>query len=145
MSKTVRFEASHTNTVNASASDIWAIWTDVSKWTALDAGNGKASLRGSFAPGSVVSLTLRNGSTFEVHLKTVTKNEEFSYETAVPGGVVRTYHKMKQSGDHLIVTYALEAEITEKEAHAFSIGLWQNLVAGIPSQVENVTALARAA
>lgn len=144
-SKTVKFVASHTNTLNASPRDVWAIWSDVSKWQALDAANREAAIRGKFAPGSVVTLRLRDGNSVEVHIKTVKENEEFSDETILPSGVVRTQHKMEQSGDNLILTYTIEAEIAADDARAFSTGMWQNLVAGVPSQVDNVAALARAA
>ncbi|MBY5775264.1 polyketide cyclase [Rhizobium leguminosarum] len=144
-SKTVRFVASHTNTIEASASDVWAIWSDVSKWHALDAGNRQASIKGSFAPGSVITLGLRDGGSVDVTLKTVKKDEEFSDETKVPSGIVRTKHSMEQSGANLIVTHSIEAEIAAADAKAFSNGIWQNLIAGVPAQVENVVALARAA
>ena len=144
-SKTVKFVASHTNTVNASARDVWAIWSDVSKWHALDDGNREASIKGSFAPGSIVTLGLRNGESVAVHIKTVKENEEFSDETNLPSGVVRTQHKMEQSGDSLIITYKIEAEIAQENSRDFSTGMWQNLIAGVPSQVDNVAALARAA
>lgn len=144
-SKTVKFVASHTNTLNASPRDVWAIWSDVSKWHALDAANREAAIRGTFAPGSVVTLGLRDGDSVEVHIKTVKENEEFSDETILPSGVVRTQHKMEQSGDNVILTYTIEADIAAEDAQAFSTGMWQNLVAGVPSQVDNVAALARAA
>ena len=145
-SKTVKFVASHTNTVNASPSEVWAIWSDVSKWAALDPSTHKdASINGAFVPGAVVTLGLRDGKSVKVHLKTVKENKEFSDETPLPSGVVRTLHKLEQSGDNLILTYTVEAEIAAEDAQAFKNGLWQNLVAGVPSQVSNVAALALAA
>ncbi|MGO6747881.1 SRPBCC family protein [Rhizobium ruizarguesonis] len=144
-SKTVKFVAAHTNTVNASPSSVWAIWSDVSKWHALDTANRKATIKGAFAPGSVVTLGLKDGNSVEVVLKTVTENKEFSDETTLPSGIIRTTHKMEQSGDNLIVTYYIEAEVAAADAQAFSAGMWQNLIEGVPSQVGTVAALARAA
>jgi len=144
-SKTVRFVASHTNTFEASASDVWAVWSDVSKWHALDAGNGKATIKGPFAPGSVVTLGLKGGDSVEVVLTSVKENQEFTDETTLPSGIVRTMHRMEQNGKNLILTYSVDAEIAEGDARAFDTGMWQNLIAGVPAQVDNVAALARAA
>jgi hypothetical protein len=139
----VKFVASYTATVNANAKDVWAVWSDPSKWSSLDDGNVSAEGGRGLRAGSVVQLKLRSGQTVEVKLTNVTDGEAFSDETALPYGVVRTHHKLEQSGKNLIVSYAIEAQIAEESSDAFSKEFWPNLLEGIPHQVHNVAALAK--
>jgi hypothetical protein len=142
----IKFEAAYTATVTANRADIWAIWSDPGKWEGLDDGNLLAdSSKGAFRPGSVIHLKLRSGQTVDVRLTKVLEGQAFSDETKLPYGVVRTEHKMEESGKNLIISYAIHAEIAEDSADAFSKEYWPNLLEGIPHQVHNVTALAKAA
>ena len=93
----------------------------------------------------VPGLKLRSGQTVQVKLTKVNEGRGFSDETVLPYGVVRTHHDLEQSGKNLILTYGIEAEIAEESADAFSREYWPNLLEGIPHQVHNVAALAKAA
>lgn len=140
----IRFAANYTATVNADPKQVWAVWSDPNKWSSLDDGNNTATAdKGGFKAGSTVRLSLRSGQTVDVRLTDVKEGEGFSDETTLPYGVVRTYHKMEQSGPNLIVSYAIEAQIDEASADAFSREFWPNLLEGIPHQVHNVVALAK--
>lgn len=142
----IKFVANYTATVNADPRQVWAIWSDASKWSGLDDGNLSATGdKGGFKAGSVVRLNLRSGQTVQVRLTNVNEGEGFSDETTLPYGVVRTHHKMEQSGKNLILSYGIEAHIAEEAADAFSREYWPNLLEGIPHQVHNVVALAKAA
>lgn len=141
-----KFAASYSATVNANRQDIWDIWSDPGKWAGLDDGNLAAQgTKSGFKAGSVVQLRLRSGQTVDVRLTKVSEGEGFSDETTLPYGVVRTEHKLEESGKNLILSYSIEADIDEESADAFSQEYWPNLLEGIPHQVHNVTALARAA
>ena len=140
----VKFAANYTATVNADPKKVWAVWSDPSKWPGLDDGNSSATGdKGGFKAGSTVSLNLRSGQNVQVRLTKVTEGEGFSDETTLPYGVVHTYHKMEQSGKHLILSYGIEAHVAEESADAFSRDFWPNLLEGIPHQVHNVAALAK--
>ena len=142
----IKFTASYTATVNADPKQIWEIWSDPGKWAGLDDGNLAADgAKNGFREGSVVQLRLRSGQTVDVKLTDVKEGESFSDETMLPYGVVRTTHKLEQSGRNLILSYAIDADIEEGSADAFSQEYWPNLLEGIPHQVHNVTALAKAA
>lgn len=146
MADKVKFVASYTATVQANPRDVWAVWSDPAKWSSLDEGNLVAKGKnGGFAPGSVVQLQLRSGQTVDVVLKTVVEGKEFSDETVLPYGTVYTIHKMEQSGKNLILTYTIDASVDADSADAFSREYWPNLLEGVPHQVHNVTAMAKAA
>lgn len=142
----IKFAASYSATVNANRKDIWDIWSDPGKWAGLDDGNLSAEgTKSGFRTGAVVQLRLRSGQTVDVKLTKVSEGEGFTDETKLPYGVVRTEHKLEESGKNLILSYSIEADIDEGSADAFSQEYWPNLLEGIPHQVHNVTALARAA
>ena len=139
-----RFAANYTATVNANPKHIWNTWSDPKKWTSLDNGNKAVSTDNAFKVGTIVRLTLRSGQTVDVRLTEVSEGKAFSDETILPYGVVRTYHKMEPSGKNLIVSYVIEADIAEESATAFEQEFWPNLLEGIPHQVHNVVAIAKA-
>lgn len=142
----IRFAANYTATVNANPKHIWATWADPKKWTTLDNGNKAVVItdKGGFGVGTVVRLTLRSGQTVDVRLTEVSEGKVFADETTLPYGVVRTYHKMEPSGKNLVVSYVIEADIAEESADAFEQEFWPNLLEGIPHQVHNVVAIAKA-
>jgi Polyketide cyclase / dehydrase and lipid transport len=141
----IRYVANYTATVNANPKAIWATWSDPRKWTSLDDGNkAVAEDKGAFRAGTIVRLTLRTGQTVDVKLTEVSEGKAFSDETTLPYGVVRTHHKMEPSGRNLIVSYLIEADIADESAAAFEKEYWPNLLEGIPHQVHNVVAIAKA-
>lgn len=142
----IKFAASYTATVNADRKQVWAIWSDPGKWAGLDDGNlAVDAAKSGFQAGAVIQLRLRSGQTVDVKLTEVSEGKSFADETTLPYGVVRTAHKLEQSGKNLILSYSIDADIEEGSADAFSQEYWPNLLEGIPHQVHNVTALARAA
>lgn len=142
----VKFAAGYTATINASPQDIWAIWSDPAKWPGLDDGNLAADGgKSSFRSGGVVKLRLRSGQTVDVKLTEVREGTSFSDETDLGYGVVHTEHKLEQSGPNLIVSYTIEAQVDAGSVEDFTKDYWPNLLEGVPHQVHNVAALAKAA
>ena len=132
------FHTSYTATTAATPSDIWALWTNVNDWPTWDHGTERAELRGDFAAGSVISMTPRNGSPIQVQLKKVITNKEFTDETLLPSGVVRTAHRIDHHGKHVSVTYEVVAEISEDAADRFQADIWPHLQGGVLNVVHDV-------
>ena len=147
----IKFAASYSATVTANREDIWNIWSDPAKWPGLDDGNLAAESKlaadgkSGFREGAVIQLHLRSGQTVDVQLTQVSEGRSFADETRIPYGIVRTEHKLEESGKNLILSYSIDADVDEESVDAFTQEYWPNLLEGIPHQVHNVTALAKAA
>lgn len=140
----VKFHAVYTATADASASAVWAIWSDVNNWTQWDKGIAQAQISAPFQAGNSFSLTPQGAESIQVQLKTVTQGQEFSGEAVLPFGLIRNLHRVQSLGPKSEITHEIQAEIDEDSAGFFGKEIWPHMQSGLPESVRNIIALAEA-
>lgn len=139
MTKKIAFEGSYTAKTKASVERLWEVWTDVNKWHEWDGGVARAEIKDDFRAGKSFSLSPQPGDkTFEVKLKTVTKEKEFSDETALPFGVIKGTHQIETDGNLRRVTVGLRAEVDAHVSEMFGKEIWPDMNGGLPDAIDSM-------
>jgi Polyketide cyclase / dehydrase and lipid transport len=133
-----KFVASATVTVDAKMHDIWAVWVDVNGWKTWDAGIDSTQIEGNFKAGNSFLLKPQGGEPVTVTIKTVTQGEEFSDETVLPFGTIRTYHRMAKLGSLVSVTHEVEATIDPQSVGFFAKEIWPHMQTGLSESLNNL-------
>ncbi|CUU59342.1 Polyketide cyclase / dehydrase and lipid transport [Parafrankia irregularis] len=132
------FLASATVTVGANMHDIWAVWVDVNAWKSWDTGIESTKLHGNFKAGNTFTLTPAGGQPMEVTITSVTQGEEFSDETVLPFGTIRTSHRMEPLGGLVRLTHEVRAEIAEDAVEMFGVKIWPHLQSGLSTALNEL-------
>lgn len=132
------FVAGATVTVDAKTHDIWAVWVDVNAWKTWDTGIDSTQMRGNFKAGNSFVLKPQGGEPVTVTITTVTQGEEFSDETVLPFGRIRTYHRMAKLGSLVSVTHEVRAEIDPESVGFFATEIWPHMQAGLAESLNNL-------
>ncbi|MFJ6915991.1 SRPBCC family protein [Streptomyces sp. NPDC101133] len=138
MPETQKFVAGATVTVDAQAHDVWALWADVNAWKTWDTGIESTVLHGNFKAGATFTLTPQGGEPMEVTVVTVTQGEEFSDETRLPFGTIRTCHRMEPIGARVRITHEVVAEVAADAVGFFGREVWPHLQSGVAESLGNV-------
>lgn len=134
----VEFRACATVTVKAKAHDVWALWADVNGWRNWDQGIEAVELHGNnFKAGNGFSLTPRGGEPMKVTIVTATQGEEFSDETELPFGVIRTAHRVEPLAGFVTITHEVVATIAGEMAGMFRHEIWPGLQRGLSEALNN--------
>ena len=100
----------HSLETDASPESIWREWVDVERWPEWNRDIQRIELRGPFAPGSTIAMTLHGDETVELRIAEAHESESFVDEAEVEGTVVRTTHRVERLGEgRARVVYRLEA------------------------------------
>jgi hypothetical protein len=135
MSERCTFVASATVTVDALGHDVWAVWVDVNGWSSWDSRLAGSHRHGNFRVGEGFTLTPTGGEPVEATLVSVTQGEEFTDEVTVPGGTVRTQHRVAPLGQFVTITHEVRAEVDETAAEEFGAKVWPGLQARLTTSV----------
>ena len=138
MSETQRFFASETTMIDAPPGDIWAVWVDINGWPRWDDGLETTTFSGAFRAGNTFELTPRGREALTVTLRSVTQGEEFTDETELPFGTIRTAHRMRPVGGKVELTHEVEAIINTPEAGFFGDEIWPHMQGGLGGALANI-------
>jgi hypothetical protein len=138
MSETQTFFAGASVTISVMPHDIWAVWADVNAWKSWNPGIDSTTMHGNFKVGTTFTLQPEDGPPMEVLIKTVTQGEEFSDETELPVGVIRSYHRMEPLGGRVRITHEVEAIISTDAEEKFAGQIWPGLQAGLSAGLLNI-------
>ncbi len=131
------YEFSHSVETTASAAAVWALWSDVGRWTEWDAELESVELDGPFEVGSRGRMAIPGQPPIEFTLTEVRPLTSFTDETAVPGAVLRFVHRLEPLADgRLRVTHRVEAS----GPAATKIGPF--VTEDLPAAVDSLVALA---
>jgi hypothetical protein len=133
-----QFIASASVTVDALMHDIWALWADVNAWKSWDPGIESTRLNGNFKAGNSFTLKPQGADPMEVTIRTVTQGEEFSDETVLPFGSIRTYHRMEKVGRRVKLTHEVVATIEDDAVGFFAKEVWPHMQSGLSESLINV-------
>ncbi|MGW4211661.1 SRPBCC family protein [Lentzea sp. NPDC004789] len=93
----------------ATVAAVWALWSDVSRWTEWDEGLESVTLSGPFAEGSRGTMVVKGQGAIEFTLTSVT-DSGFVDETSVPGALLRFSHHVEPVGEGVRVTHSVVIE-----------------------------------
>ncbi|MEC3980704.1 SRPBCC family protein [Amycolatopsis sp. H20-H5] len=113
------YEYEHTVTTTAPADAVWALWSDVSRWTEWDTSLEAITLDGPFAPGSGGTMTIPGQPLITYILTEVEPGVAFSDETAIPGGVLRFGHRLTTADGLTTITHRVEIDGPPEMAKEF--------------------------
>jgi len=142
MKNPVKFERSCSAKTSATAEAIWALWSDVNSWPTWDQGIQRAEIRDGFTAGKTFTLVPMGGEPVNVELKTVVPATEFTDETVLPFGVLKTFHKIEREGKARKVTVAVRAEVDPDASGFFSKEIWPHMEGGLPESLKSLIELA---
>jgi hypothetical protein len=103
------YEFSHSVEGPASAAAVWALWSDVSRWTEWDEGLESVTLSGPFAEGTSGTMVVKGQGPIAFTLTSVTESG-FVDETSVPGALLRFSHHVEPAGEGVRVTHSVVIE-----------------------------------
>ncbi|KOV89672.1 SRPBCC family protein [Nocardia sp. NRRL S-836] len=130
------FEFEHSVEGPATAAAVWALWSDVSRWTEWDEGLESATLDGPFAEGSGGTMVVTGQGPVTFTLTSVTDGVGFVDETAVPGAVLRFTHHVEEVPGGVRVTHSVVVEGPAAQS------LGPVVTADLPDAVEALVKLA---
>ncbi|MEU0880735.1 SRPBCC family protein [Lentzea sp. NPDC005914] len=131
-----KFEYEHSVEGPASVETVWALWSDVSRWTEWDESLESVTLTGPFAEGSSGTMTIEGQGAIPFTLTSVDPGIGFVDETSVPGALLRFSHRVEQLSDGVRVTHSVVIEGPEAQT------LGPLVTADFPDAVEALVKLA---
>ena len=120
----------------ASAETVWALWSDVSRWTEWDESLESVTLAGPFVEGSSGTMTIKGQGAIPFTLTSVDPGIGFVDETSVPGALLRFTHRLERVAEGVRVTHSV---VIEGPAAQF---LGPVVTADLPDAVEALVKLA---
>lgn len=93
----------------ATVEGVWALWSDVSRWTEWDEGLESVTLSGPFAEGSRGTMVVKGQGAIAFTLTSVT-DSGFVDETSVPGALLRFSHHVEPVDGGVRVTHSVVVE-----------------------------------
>jgi hypothetical protein len=106
-----KFEHEHSVEMSATASAVWELYREVSRWVEWDTGLDEATLDGPFEVGSAGVMHIAGLGPIGFRLVEVEPGVSFTDETVVEGAVVRFAHRLEPlPGGRLRVTHRVEVE-----------------------------------
>lgn len=130
------FSFEHSVEGPASVEDVWALWSDVSRWTEWDSGLESVTLTGPFAAGSTGTMVVEGQGPISFVLTSVEEGVGFEDETSVPGAVLRFSHRVEPVSGGVRVTHSVVVEGPAAEV------LGPLVTADLPEAVEALVKLA---
>ena len=132
----------HSIITKAKPETIWGLYTDITSWTAWDAGIEHASLDGPFIAGTRGVRRPQGQDKLSFQLRDVEPLHGFSDVTDIPGaGIeIRFDHRLQKALDGTHITHAVS--ITGPNAENFGPQLIAELSQDIPRTMERLAALA---
>lgn len=133
------YEYEHSIETTASADAVWALWSDVSRWTEWDTGLTAIELTGPFEVGSTGTMTMPGRPPIDFRLTEVVPGTAFTDETVLPGAVLRFGHTATPLPDgRLRVTHRVEIDGPD------AARLGPAVTSDLPEAVRTLTGLAEA-
>jgi hypothetical protein len=130
------FSYEHSVEGPASAETVWALWSDVSRWTEWDESLESVTLSGPFAEGSGGTMTIKGQGAIPFTLTSVDPGIGFVDETSVPGALLRFTHRVERLASGVRVTHSVVIEGPAAEV------LGPVVTADLPDAVEALVKLA---
>lgn len=101
------FNRAFSNTTTADRPTIWALWTDINRWSSWNAGVAQAKLDGPFVVGAEFSMTPSGQDAMSSRLVHVEEGVAFTDETVLGDICVRVEHRIEPAdGNTLRVVYS---------------------------------------
>lgn len=138
MSKQLQF--SHTESTKATASAIWARWTNVAGWPEEDSNLKQASLTGEFQVGSKIVMQPKKAPKSTVVITKVQPNKSFSTEGSIPFGKLIIDHKLSATSGKTDFTHTIT--VTGPMRALFARLVVQKLAADLPAKMQRLAKLA---
>ncbi|MEU4741076.1 SRPBCC family protein [Actinosynnema sp. NPDC023658] len=104
------YEFEHSVDTTAPAAAVWALWSDVDRWTEWDGELDAVTLEGPFAVGSTGTMAIPGQPPITFALTSVVEGEGFTDETVVPGATLRFVHRVEEVDGRRRITHRLEAD-----------------------------------
>ncbi|MEM9998143.1 MAG: polyketide cyclase [Bacteroidota bacterium] len=101
----------HTLETTASASSVWAVWTDVASWPEWDTELESAMLDGAFREGAEGQLVPVSGPSSRFIIENMEPGQAYTLATRLPLGWLRVRRTLSQAGaDSVAFTHAVTFE-----------------------------------
>jgi len=130
------------------ASEIWAIWQDVSNWPQWNQGLERCTINGPFETGQTFSIMPKGDASstqpFTATLTKVIENVVFDDKTPVPWGIVNGSHQIREDANGLEIYHEIRAEVNPEKIQFFDSVVSKKWEHGLPAALESVVNLARA-
>jgi hypothetical protein len=130
------YEFEHSVEGPASVAAVWALWSDVSRWTEWDEGLESVTLSGPFAEGESGTMVVKGQGPISFTLTSVENGVGFVDETSVPGALLRFTHRVEQVAGGVRVTHSVVVEGPAAQS------LGPVVTADLPDAVEALVKLA---
>ena len=130
------YEFEHSTEGPASVEAVWALWSDVSRWTEWDEGLASVTLEGPFVEGASGTMEVKGQGLISFTLTSVEDGIGFVDETSVPGALLRFSHRVEALDNGVRVTHSV---VIEGPAAQF---LGPLVTADLPDAVEALVKLA---
>jgi hypothetical protein len=134
------YEFEHTVTTTAPADAVWALWSDVSRWTEWDTSLEAITLDGPFAAGSGGTMTIPGQPPIAYTLTVVEPGAGFTDETEIPGGVLRFIHRAETVAGLTTITQRTEIDGPAEMAREFGPAVTED----VPEAMRALAELAEA-
>jgi hypothetical protein len=126
---------------DAAPEAIWALWQDVARWPAWNAGVERAELSGPFASGGAITMVPPGEDPIALTIVEAEAPERFVDEADLGPIVVRTEHLAQRIDDGRVrVTY--RTEITGPEADTMGPEIGPQITADFPDVLRSLVASA---
>jgi hypothetical protein len=126
---------------NASSSEIWSVWSDVTNWKAWDADVESSELDGQFQQGATGSLKPVGGPRVTIEVVDCVVNKLFTSKSTLPLGTSLVFeHKIKDADGKRKITH--KVELHGILAPLFYCFLGGSIQRGLPTALRNLAATA---
>lgn len=102
------FVAEYSKHTTASATDIWALWSDVSNWNKWDKSVEYSRLNGSFTPYSYGILKPKGGPKSKFILLEVVPNKKFTDSSSLPFAKIIFSHEIIEAQNGRVIKHTVE-------------------------------------
>jgi hypothetical protein len=104
------YEFEHSVEGVANVETVWALWSDVSRWTEWDESLESVTLEGPFVEGSSGTMVIKDQGPVSFTLTSVEDGVGFVDETSVPGALLRFTHRLERVQEGVRVTHSVHIE-----------------------------------
>lgn len=130
----------HTETTSATPAQLWARYTDPTRWPEWDHETERVTIDGPFAAGTTGTLKPVKGPKTKFRMLEVTPFEGFSDVSRLPLALLTFTHRLQKAADGTRFTHAVS--ITGPLAPVFARVIGANIAAGLPAAMRRLAGLA---
>lgn len=131
----------HAAETDATPEQIWAVLSDIDRWTAWDTSMAAIALEGPFAVGSTISMTPSGQEAIRSTIVEIRENERYADETEFGDVVLRFSHTLSALGGGTRIVHRLEISGPAADQAGPQIG--PSIVEDFPEAMSGLIAYAK--